>query len=431
MKKHKFLFVGSHGYHIDLAWQVAQEGHEVLFYIDEDDWAKIGDGFVKKTRDWKKNVDWADVIVFDDVLGQGEIAAKLRKKGKAVVGGTPYTDMLEDDRSFGQQELERAGVNILPYKEFTDFDDAIAYVRRHPKEYVIKPSGEAQEHKNLLFVGQEEDGSDVVRVLTAYKKTWSDTIKVFQLQERVKGVEVGVGAFFNGYRFITPININFEHKKLFPGEVGPATGEMGTSMFWARPNKLFNQTLKKIEKRLARERFAGYIDLNCIVNSSGIYPLEFTSRFGYPTIHIQTESFLTPRGEFLYNLAHGIDEDFKTRKGFSVGVRLVVPPYPYKDKRTFEVYSKNAGIVFKKHAQKEGVHIHDVRQRKGVWAVTGVRGVALCIVGHASTMTAAKEQAYRRIENILIPNMYYRSDISDRWQEDSDRLQSWGYLHEV
>lgn len=431
MKKHKFLFVGSHGYHIDLAWQVRQEGHDVLMYIDEDDWAAIGDGFVPKTRDWKKQVDWADVIIFDDVLGWGDVAAKLRKKGKAVVGGTAYTDKLEDDRSFGQQELEKAGVTILPYKEFTDFDDAVAYVRKHPNEYVIKPSGEAQEHKNLLFVGQEEDGSDVVRVLTAYKKTWSDTIKVFQLQEKVTGVEVGIGAFFNGHRFLTPININFEHKKLFPGEVGPATGEMGTSMFWARPNKLFNQTLKKLERRLSREKYVGYIDLNCIVNSNGIYPLEFTSRFGYPTIHIQTEAFLTPRGEFLYNLAHGINEDFKTRKGFSVGVRLVVPPYPYKDKRTFEVYSKNAGIVFKKTNQKEGVHIHDVRQRRGVWSVTGVRGVALCVVGHASTMVDAKEQAYRRIENILIPNMYYRSDISDRWQEDGDRLQSWGYLHEI
>lgn len=431
MKKHKFLFVSLDGSHADLAWQVLKEGHQVLYYIDDDEEAKIGDGFVKKTKDWKKHIEWADVIVFENVLGQGVIADKLRRSGKAVIGGTPYTDRLEDDRSFGQQELEKAGVNILPYKEFKDFDEAIAYVRKHPNEYVIKPSGEAQTRKDLLFIGNEEDGSDVLRVLAAYKKTWGDKIKVFQLQEKVTGVEVAVGAFFNGHRFLSPININFEHKRLFSGDVGPSTGEMGTSMFWTRSNKLFNQTLKKIEKKLARERYVGYIDLNCIVNSGGIYPLEFTARFGRPTIEIQTESFITPRGEFLYNLAHGLDEDFKTRKGFSVGVRLAVPPFPYKDKKTFEVYSKNAGIVFKKPNQKEGVHIHDVYQKKGVWAVTGTLGIALCVVGHASTMVGAKEQAYRRIENILIPNMYYRSDISDRWQEDSDRLQSWGYLHEV
>ena len=33
-----------------------------------------------------------------------------------------------------------------------------------------------------------------------------------------------------------------------------------------------------------------------------------------------------------------------------------------------------------------------------------------------------------RIENIMIPNMYYRKDIGDRWFEDFDRLHTWGYL---
>jgi phosphoribosylamine---glycine ligase len=53
----------------------------------------------------------------------------LRKKGKLVVGGTPYTDRLEDDRAFGQQELRAAGVGIVPQKAFTSFDEAIEFVR--------------------------------------------------------------------------------------------------------------------------------------------------------------------------------------------------------------------------------------------------------------------------------------------------------------
>jgi hypothetical protein len=105
--KRKFLFVSITGLISDIAWQVAKEGHEVRYCIEDEKERDIGDGFVPKVRYWEREVYWADVIVFDDTLGQGEKAQALRAKGNVVVGGTPYTDRLEDDRSFGQEELNR------------------------------------------------------------------------------------------------------------------------------------------------------------------------------------------------------------------------------------------------------------------------------------------------------------------------------------
>jgi phosphoribosylamine--glycine ligase len=426
-KKRKFLFVSLSGLVGDIAWQVLKEGHEVRYFIGDPEEKDIADGFVPKTDDWEKDVDWADVIVFDDTLGQGEKAVALRQRGKAVVGGTPYTDRLEDDRSFGQEELKKAGVTIIPYREFESFDEAIAYVQENPTRYVIKPSGAAGNVKRRLFVGDEEDGRDVVRMLEAYKKAFSDEIKVFQLQKRVVGVEVAVGAFFNGKSYVYPINTNFEHKKLFPGNSGPPTGEMGTTMFWSEPNKIFEQTLLKMEPRLAEEGYVGYIDVNCIVNNNGIYPLEFTSRFGYPTIFIQQEGMITPIGLFLDDLAHGRDPKLKVKSGFQAGVRIVMPPFPFDDNATFESFTKNAVIVFKKGTPEE-VHIEDTKIVEGQWLVAGTSGVVLTVVGLGQTMKQAREQAYSRVRNILIPNMYYRDDIGERWAEDSDKLHNWGYL---
>jgi len=425
---HKFLFVSKDALISDIAWQVVKEGHEVKYFIENKSEDDIANGFVPKTKDWRGDVDWADVIVFDDVLGHGSLADELRKKGKKVIGGTPYTDRLEDDRSFGQNELKRHGVKIIPYWEFDNFDQAIAFVKEHPDEYVIKPSGEAQNIKRLLFVGMEKDGSDVIRILNSYKKVWSDDIKVFQLQKKVKGVEIAVGAFFNGKKFIYPININFEHKKLFPGNLGPATGEMGTSVFWSEPNRLFDETLKKLENTLAQENYAGYIDINCIVNGQGIYPLEFCARFGYPTISIQKDGIVNPISEVLYSLANGADFQLKVKKGFQVGVRIVVPPYPFRDRKTFNSYSRGATIVFKKTDNLEGVHIEDVKLINQQWVVTGSAGVALIVVGTGLTMKEAQGQAYSRIENILIPNMYYRKDIGDRWFDEGDKLHSWNII---
>ncbi len=430
-KKINYLIVSYDALATDIAWQLTKEGHQVKYFIQNEKCKDIGDGFVEKTDDWRKEVDWAEVVLFDDVLGHGTWADELRKKGKLVVGGSPYTDMLEDDRSFGQNELKKAGVSILPYWEFTSFDEAIELVKSKPSRYVIKPSGEAQNNKKLLFVGEEDDGKDVVRVLEAYKKSWSNEIKVFQLQKRVTGVEVAVGAFFNGNEFLTPININFEHKKLFPGNIGPATGEMGTSMFWSEPNKLFNNTLKKMEKALAREKYVGYMDVNCIVNGQGIYPLEFTSRFGYPTIMIQLEGIKMNYGQFFYEMAKGELKKFSYEKGFQVGLRIVVPPFPFSDMETFENYSKGAAVLFKNNSKdKEGVHLEDLKLKDDEWVITGTSGVALVVTAKATSMKAAQKQLYQRTRNITIPSMYYRDDIGERWFEDSDKLHTWGYLRE-
>jgi phosphoribosylamine--glycine ligase len=428
-EKKKFLFVSYDALITDTAWTILKEGHDVKFFIENPADKEIGDGFVPKVDSWEEHVAWADVIVFDDVLGHGTFAKKLRDEGKLVVGGTPYTDMLEDDRSFGQKELKKYGISIIPFEDFNSFEEGIDFVRKNPGRYVIKPSGHAQNLKGLLFIGEEDDGRDVIQVLDDYRKAWAHKIPQFQLQRRVVGVEIAIGAFFNGEKFVTPVNVNFEHKKLFPGNLGPSTGEMGTAMFWSEPNKIFNNTLKKFEPKLAEEEFVGYIDLNCIVNGNNIYPLEFTSRFGYPTIFIQEEGINMGMGEFFYKLAEGSLNSFKYKSGFQIGVRLVVPPFPFTDPETFNVKSKDSVIHFKKPT--EGVHIEDVKLLNGEWVITGDSGVILVVCGSGATMKQAQQQVYNRIKNIMIPHMYYRTDIGNSWFEDSDKLHNWGHLRGI
>lgn len=770
----KFLFVAPEALSVDLAYRISQENNEVKFHIQSDTEKDVGDGFVEKADAWENLVDWADVIVFDDI-GFGKIADKLRSDGKKVVGGSSFTDKLENDREFGQQELAKVGVSILPSWNFSDFDEAIKFVQANPERYVIKPSGRAQNEKELLFVGQEEDGNDVINVLAHYKKNWSNKIKYFQIQKYASGVEVGVGAFFNGNDFVRPININFEHKRLFPGEIGPSTGEMGcyddqtevltdsgwkffadlayedrictlnpldhriefnkpeaivcysqhkklvsiqnqtldiavtldhnmyvctqenvrngsgrftfvkardlqyqsvikrtgtwigaeqktfvlpsvalahyegravmlhqtkeiqipmddwlafvgiwiaegsassgykvsiaqknpektkmieellarmpfefsrgdnefyyydkqlhsylagfgksyqkfvpqfvkelsprqigifldwfalgdatmmkngfrifytaskeladgiqelllkigrlgivkarerygriwikdhfavsarpqyevlervkkldswldkrdmkivdyegkvycatvknhimyvrrngkpywcgnTSMLWSPNSRIFELTLAKMKERLVESKYVGYIDINCIANTKSIYPLEFTSRFGYPTISIQMEGVTSEWGKFLFSLAAGEATELRTKKGFQVGVVIAVPPFPFNDERTFKKYSEDAAILFKKQNNTDGVHLGEVKRIENDWRVAGRSGYSLVVTGSAHTMEDARNQAYNRVSNIMIPNMFYRTDIGRRWTRDSDLLQSSGFL---
>ena len=422
----KFLFVSRWGESLDIAFAVLQEGNEVKLFIEDKSSREIGLGFVKKVIHWENHIEWADVIVFD-YTGYGKIANDLRAAGKLVVGGTEYTDKLELDRNFGQAELKKHKIKVLPSNEFTSFNEAISYIEQNPNSYVLKPCGETQELKQLLFVGSDDEGLDVIRVLKAYEKSWGDDFGNFQLQRKVKGVEISIAAFFNGNEFIYPINITFEHKKLFPKELGVSTGEMGTSMFWTKDSPIFEATLLKFQSTLAKHNFIGHIDINCIVNGNGIYPLEFTSRFGYPQIFIQRAGIIEPMGELLYKLASKKSFKINVKKGFQVGAFIVVPPFPYDDKKTFRLFSKDAVVVFKKNT-KEGVHPMHLKNINDQWLITGNTGIAVLVTGTGTTMKDAQKMMYNRISNIIINNGYYRTDIGDRWAEDSDKLWSWGLL---
>jgi phosphoribosylamine---glycine ligase len=420
----KFLFISRLGLIHDLSWQVQKEGHEVKYCILSKDDEDVADGLLEKVDSWEEHKDWADVLVFDD-SDFGDACERLRKEGRLVVGGTKYTDRLEEDRDFGQSEMKGAGINTLPRWDFDSFDTALEFVRKNPERYVVKPNGKAQNDKVLSFVGQEEDGRDIINLLEHYKKGWATKIKSFQLQKYVSGVEVAVGAFFNGKDFILPAFINFEHKRMFNDDIGPSTGEMGTSAFWSKENKLFRETLARIRDRL--QGYVGYFDINCIVNARGIYPLEFTSRFGYPTINLHIEGVLSRWGEFLTALADGGPFELRTKRGFQVAVVVAVPPFPFLDPDAFRKYSEDAVVLFKKEV-KEGFHPCDVKLVEGDWRLAGKSGYALVITGSGSTMEEARREAYNRIKNILIPNMFYRTDIGERWKRDGDLLLTWGYL---
>ena len=85
MDKRKFLFASISGLIGDIAWEVLKEGHDVRYYIEAEGERDIADGFVPKSKDWERDAKWADIVVFDDTLGQGGKAQALRAIGKPVI----------------------------------------------------------------------------------------------------------------------------------------------------------------------------------------------------------------------------------------------------------------------------------------------------------------------------------------------------------
>jgi phosphoribosylamine--glycine ligase len=299
-------------------------------------------GLVEIVADWRVELPWLNeapdcgVILFESVSdGSGALQDDLRAEGFNVIGGSAYGDQLENDRAYAQQVLAELGFPAGHVWQFHDTDQALRFIEERPARYVLKYSG--PEHSSSdNYLGQRPDGRDVAAMLKARAALGIKTGSTFILMEFIEGIEMGVGAYFNGDHFLTPACLDWEHKRFFTGDLGELTGEMGTVVTYERSETFFLATLAKMEPLLRAHGHVGYVNLNTIVNEQGIWPLEFCCRFGYPGYAILAPLQETSWADIFKAIAARTPATFKTRPGSCVGIVLTTPPFPYTRKQVDE-----------------------------------------------------------------------------------------------
>jgi phosphoribosylamine--glycine ligase len=282
----RVLGVGHYNDLGDLYMRLVARGHTVRVHIDDSDSLDVLEGLVERSASLQKGVEWvgadSDGLVIFEGTGWGSTQDRLRSEGIRVIGGSALGDRFELDRGFGQRVLNEVGLRTARSLEFDGFDDALAYLSKAPGRYVLKFSG-AGFASTRSYVGVMDDGEDVLAALRLQRAKWRfDERPRIVLMDHLEGVEVGVGAFFNGTEFLLPANLDWEHKRFFAGNLGELTGEMGTVVTYRGAERLFDATLLRLLPLLRDSRYVGYINLNMIVNEDGAWPLELTCRFGYP-----------------------------------------------------------------------------------------------------------------------------------------------------
>ncbi len=422
-----------------LAYIMKNEGHDVKLFIDDPDRNINFKNLVEKTSNWKEELKWVGkgdngLIVFDDI-GYGKEQDKLRKQGYSVFGGSVAADKLESDRPFAQRIFSKYGIKTVPIKNFRDITSAINFIKNSGGSWVVKQNGGSS--KGLNYVGQLDNGSDVVNVLMNYRKNYSHQKEVITLQEKINGVEIGVARYFNGNDWVGPIEYNVEHKKFFPDDMGPATSEMGTIMWYDIDEEcvLYKKTLHKLRPYLKKINFKGDIDINLIVNEKGIYPLEATPRLGSPAIYLQAELTKSPWGEFLKAVADGKKYDHSWIKGYGIVVLMATPPFPYA-KKIKEISPFGMNIYFDSSLKRSDFnHIHfegvAVKNNKGAdqYYISDHQGYILYVTAVGKTIKIARTKVGKLIKHIYFPKMFYRNDIGINFIKNAhDLLRGWGYM---
>lgn len=428
----KILLIDATASFLDFALRCEAQGHEVRVFMGPDkDGSQfpVGDGLITKVGDFHPSMKWADLILCSDNCKYLRELESYRRRGYPLFAPNECITAWELERGTGQRVLEDAGIDCLPSTIFSSYDDAAAFQLKNKRvRYVSKPTGDAD--KALSYVSKSF--KDMLFMLDYWKATQKKKVP-FLFQEFTPGIEMAVGGWMGAHGFCSYFLENFEFKKLMPGEIGVNTGEMGTAMKYCTvsESKLAQEMLLPLEARLLKEGYTGYIDVAVIIDAKGQpWPLEFTSRHGWPLFQIQQVLHPDVAG-WMKNSLDGFDT-FAPYTDVALGIVVAMPDFPYsrmtrKSVCGFPVWGINDSNRYNIHPCE--MMLGKTMGESGVEPMMVSAGDYLMVVtGTGSGVEEAKEKAYKTLKQLEIPNSpIYRNDIGCRLEGQLPLLQKQGY----
>ena len=433
----KILAVDCIGGMLDWCMRCIEAGHDVRLWIKPRDGEKrnpIGDGYVNKVADWKGSMQWADLIVLSDNAHLMPDMEAFHRKGYPIFGPNAAGAKLELDRQFGQDVFKKVGIKTMPATSFTDYDKAKEYVLSKMERFVSKPNGDVD--KALSYVSKSP--RDMVGMLDRWKVE-NPQSQGFILQPFVRGIEMAIGGWFGKNGFSKWYLENIEHKKHLPGDTGVNTGEQGTVMRYVKDSKLVDKMLTPLTSYLHSINYRGYVDVAVIIDDDGVpWPLEFTTRPGWPCFIIQSALHIGDPAQWMLDLLHG-EDTLEVLDETAVGVVVSIPDYPFTQytKRNctgYPIYETERLVLEDIHFCE--VMLGDVPDEED-GEIVYKKGPVTCgdyvlvATGTDFDIHGAQKRAKRALKTIEIPNSPgWRDDIGEKLERDLPVLQELGYALE-
>ena len=227
------LIVGSGGREHAIAWKVAQSPKVDKIYcapgnagIEEyAECVNIGAmEFDKLVAFAKEKAIDLTVIGMDDPLVGGVVDA-FEAEGLRVFGPRKNAAILEGSKAFSKDLMKKYNIPTAAYENFTDPQEALAYLETAKFPIVLKADGLAL-GKGVLICNTLEEAQDGVKEIMEDKK-FGNAGNTMVIEEFMTGREVSVLTYVDG-KTIKPMTSAQDHKRAKDGDQGLNTGGMGT-----------------------------------------------------------------------------------------------------------------------------------------------------------------------------------------------------------
>ena len=386
-------------------------GHENVLYSvipkdDEENFESldlVGNGIVEKIdwdELWKNRTKYKDFLWVVDGNHNPDKFDQLRKEGFQVFGSSQLQFDMENDRAFGMQIVQKAGLDTLPYVEFSSPEEGIEYLELSPdKAYVFKPDSGAGCY--TTYVPDNEDDEEANEELRRYMTALDDDGTTYILQERIKGLEFNVEAWiYKGTPFFAFADL--ECKRKLNKDEGEMVGCAHDCVF-SIPlgSKVLHNTVYKVLKQLPAD-YTGFLDVNILNKDKKDYFIEFCARWGYNSHpNLIWNLAISPLTTILSDFMAGDIKDFYRhfRHGFGTSITLYID-------------HEKKGLPFEKVDNLKGHFYHfDTYMEDENYYLAGYGNEVGIVMGHGFTIKEAGEEALKNGNKIHYPMHAFRTDI--------------------
>ena len=338
----------------------------------------------------------------------------FRAAGLRCFGPTKAAAQLEGSKAYAKDFLARHRIPTAAYRNFTDIDAAIAYIREQGAPIVVKADGLAA-GKGVILAQTEDEAVAAVRDMLA-GNVYGAAGRCVVIEEFLKGEEASFIVMADG-RHVLPMATSQDHKARDNGDRGPNTGGMGAyspaSVVTAAVHaRVMREVIEPTVRGMAADGipYTGFLYAGLMIGLDGTpRVLEFNCRFGDPEtqpIMMRLRSELTALCEAaLDGKLDQIKAQWDPRP--ALGVVMAAGGYP-GDYRKGDAIS---GLPAQEAADAKVFHAGTL-EKNGQIVTAGGRVLCACALG--DTVEKAKLRAYDLVHQIKWDDVYYRTDIGYR-----------------
>jgi len=353
-----------------------------------------------------------DLVVVgpDDPLAGG-IVDVFEARNIPAFGPRQNAAEIEGSKIFMKNLLKKYDIPTAKYETFTDFEQALSYLRQQSAPIVVKADGLAA-GKGVTVAFSLEEAEQALRDMMIDKKFGASGGQVV-IEEFMEGQEMSILAFVDGetVRAMVPAQ---DHKPVFDNDKGPNTGGMGTysplpHIDPALVEDAIENIIKPTAKAMVSEGrpFRGVLFAGLIITQTGVKTIEFNARMGDPETQVVLPRLKTELLDVIEAAMNGklAELDIEWSDEAAVCVVAASEGYPAS-------YPKGRVISGLDAAKEQGALVFHAGtdQKDGQYVTNG--GRVLGIVGRGRDIAEARARAYEAAAVIHFDGMHTRTDIA-------------------